>query len=97
MGKGDKGVIGEYYEDGFPVIIKFVDELPTIATQKHFSSLTIISWKYDGTLNNGMPIKHINDKMIRLEKALYEAMSRFKSYVHAYSRTGNNLKEFVYL
>lgn len=96
MDKEATGIIGRYYEDGFPVILKFVNELPSIEVQNLFPLLTVISWKYDGDLNNGMPKDEINQQMIILEDALIEAMNITKSFVHAFSRTGNNLKEFVY-
>lgn len=92
----DKGIIGRYYEGQFPVIVKFVNELPSIDIQKSLTSLTVISWKYDGSLNNGMPTQDINEKMLVLEDALETTLNKSKSYIHAYSRTGNNLKEFVY-
>jgi hypothetical protein len=94
--KEHKGIIGRYYEGTLPVIVKFVNELPAIDTQKQLTSLTVVSWKYDGSSNNGMPTKEINEKMITLESALEKTMDESKSFVHAYSRTGNDLKEFVY-
>lgn len=90
------GIIGEYYEGEYPIIVKFVNELPTIDIQRQMTSLTIVSWQYDGTSNNGMPLQDVNKKMIMLEEALADAMQITKQYVHAYSRTGNNLKELVY-
>jgi Family of unknown function (DUF695) len=96
MDKAEKGIIGEYYEDGLPVIVKFVNELPATELQKQLTSLTVISWEYDGSSNNGMPTEEINEKMLSLENALYHTMKKSSSYVHAYSRTGNNLKELVY-
>lgn len=91
-----KGIIGRYYEEEFPVIVKFVNELPSIDTQKRLTSLTVVSWKYDGSANNGMPTKGINQKMLVLEDALNDTLEKTNLYYHAYSRTGNNLKEFVY-
>lgn len=91
-----KGIIGRYYEGKFPVIVKFVNELPPIDIQKRFTSLAVVSWKYDGSSNNGMPTENVNEKMLVLEDALETTLEKSKSYVHAYSRTGNNLKEFVY-
>ena len=91
-----KGIIGRYYEGKFPVIVKFVNALPTIDIQKSLTSLTAISWEYDGSSNNGMPRREVNKKMLVLEDALNKRMEKSKSYIHAYSRTGNNLKEFVY-
>jgi len=91
-----KGIIGRYYEGEFPVIVKFVNELPAIDTQKRLTSLTVVSWKYDGSSNNGMPTKEINEKMLALEDSLNDTLKKTNLYYHAYSRTGNNLKEFVY-
>ena len=91
-----KGVIGRYYENDLPVIMKFVNELPENKIISKFSYLTIISWKYDGSTNNGMPLDEINQRMIILEDAIEKAMKSYKTFIHAYSRTGNNLKEFAY-
>lgn len=91
-----KGIIGRYYENEIPVIMKFVNELPDKKIIERLPFLTVVSWKYDGSENNGMPQKQINEKMIVLEGALEEALETSDVFVHAYSRTGNNLKEFVY-
>ena len=58
--------------------------------------LSVVSWQYDGIENNGMPLSAINKKMIALEDALENTMITSKRYQHAYSRTGNNLKELVF-
>ncbi|KYG81746.1 hypothetical protein MB14_13005 [Roseivirga ehrenbergii] len=89
-------MIGRYYENEFPVIVKFVDEIPNDSIIKKSPVLTVISWKYEGETNNGMPPHEINEKMIDLEEAIENIKSSFKKYQHAYSRTGNNLKELVY-
>ena len=90
------GIIGEYYENNFPVIVKFVDRIPHETTQTKFPMLTVISWKYDGSQRNGMPIKEVNQRMIKLEEAIANSNSGNKKFKHAYSRTGNSLKELVY-
>ena len=91
-----KGIIGRYYEDGLPVIMKFVNELPDQSVMDNLPILTVISWKYDGSQNNGMPLEEANNRMILLEDALEDSMESSKFFAHAYSRTGNNLKELVY-
>ena len=91
-----KGIIGRYYENDLPVIVKFVNELPEKKTIDKLPFLTVVSWKYDGSENNGMPPKEINERMIVLEEALEKAMDSTSFFTHVYSRTGNNLKEFVY-
>jgi Family of unknown function (DUF695) len=92
----NKGIIGKYTENDFPVIMKFVNELPEKEIISRFPFLTIVSWKYDGSENNGMPLEEINKRMITLEKALENSMDSSNIYRHVYSRTGNNLKEFAY-
>jgi hypothetical protein len=92
----EKGIIGRYVEDGFPVIMKFVNELPEKQIMEKLPFLVVISWEYDGKKNNGMPEKKINQKMIILEDAIDKSMETTEIFTHAYSRTGNNLKEFVY-
>lgn len=91
----DLGIIGKATEDGLPVIFKFVDELPTPETRQKFRWLTVISWKYDRSIRNGMPPEDTNKQMIALEDAIDE-LERAALCRHAYSRTGNGLKEFAY-
>jgi len=94
--KEHKGIIGKSYEDDFPVIWRFVNESPSTEKRKQLPWLTVISWKYDGADNNGMPEATVNEKMLSLEDALTEQVEKSDFCEHAYSRTGNNLKEFVY-
>lgn len=91
-----KGVIGRAYIDGLPVIYKFVDEEPADAKRKALPWLTVISWKYDGSDNNGMPPKELNERMITLEDALESKVEKTDVCEHAISATGNNLKELIY-
>lgn len=90
------GIIGETREDGLPVVFKFVDEYPAPDTRTNFPWLTVISWKYDGNERNGMPPKEVNERMIALEHVIAESLEDKGLCRHAYSRTGNNLKELVY-
>ena len=89
------GVIGRTTEDGLPVIYRLVDELPGEADREHFAWLTVISWRYGREARNGMPPTAVNEQMIALELEIdkVEAASLCR---HAYSRTGNGLKEFAY-
>lgn len=91
-----KGVIGRAFEDEMPVIYKFVNEPPTDARKHSLPWLTVISWKYDGSSNNGMPPQEINAKMNLLEDAIEDGVSQEGFCEHAISRTGNNLKELLY-
>lgn len=94
--ENNKGIIGEYYENELPVIVKFVNELPAQEIRSKFTILTVISWKYNGCNNNGMPEDEINLKMVSLESAIENSDNNNSNYTHAYSRTGNNIKELIY-
>lgn len=90
------GIIGEIKEDGLPVIYKFVDEYPPPEVRADYSWVTVISWKYDGSNRNGMPPDDVNQKMISLEHVIEVSLDDQGFSRHAYSRTGNHLKELVY-
>jgi len=92
----EKGIIGEVQEDGSSVIFKLVDELPDESIRANYSWLTVIAWKYDGSDRNGMPPKKTNERMVALEHTIEESLESEGLCRHAYSRTGNNLKELVY-
>ena len=87
----EKGIIGRVYEDGRPVIYKFVNEMPPATIREQLQWLTVISWKYDGASNNGMPEADENRGMIKLEDAIEDYIQSDTGLRHVYSRTGNNL------
>ncbi|SDK61396.1 DUF695 domain-containing protein [Microbulbifer yueqingensis] len=91
-----KGIIGRVYENGAPVIYKFVNELPGDDIRAGLPWLAVISWKYDGSSNNGMPLEKDNQGMIALEDAIEDHIESDGFLRHVYSRTGNDLKELVY-
>ena len=92
----EKGIIGKYKEDGATVILKFINEFPAEDVRSAYRWLTVISWKYDGKQNNGMPFDDVNSRMIALEKVFEGSLEHEGFCKHAYSRTGNDLKELVY-
>ena len=96
MEQSDKlGIIGETTEDGLPVIYRLADELPEAAIRDRHPWLTVISWRFDRQVRNGMPPVAVNERMIALERAIDE-LEAGSLCRHAYSRTGNGLKEFAY-
>ncbi len=70
--------------------------MPTAEIRKNLKWLTIISWKYDCKNNSGMPAEEENRNMIALEATVEEHLENDNLLRHAYSRTGNNLKELLY-
>ena len=88
--------VGEARVQGKPVVYKFVSDLPDVSIRNSMPWLTVVSWEYDGSMNNGMPPKDINEAMIRLEDGLETIEGRDQLYMNVYSATGNDLKEFVF-
>ena len=94
--ENETGVIGRVYENGLPVIYAFDKSQPSEDLISRFPWLTIVSWKYDGSSNNGMPTEETNSQMIKLEDALSEEFENSSNSTWVFNRTGNHLKEFVY-
>ena len=88
--------VGKAQVQGKPVIYKFMNEFPDDITRSKITWLTVVSWKYDGSTNNGMPPKQVNELMIKLEDGLETIRGREELFFDVYSATGNNLKEFVF-
>ncbi|MBD0403902.1 DUF695 domain-containing protein [Flammeovirga sp. EKP202] len=91
----ETGIIGKYYEDNLPVIVSFENSLPDKDIRVKCPYLTVISWHYDGSKNNGMPSEIENNKMLTLEGSIDKILESSKEFQRAYNRTGNNLKEFI--
>tara|TARA_B100001769_G_C21786398_1_gene428931 strand:- start:148 stop:588 length:441 start_codon:yes stop_codon:yes gene_type:complete len=92
----NQGIIGKYKEDGLSVIVSFENTLPSQEIISKLPVLAVVSWKYDGSKNNGMPDEETNSQMMALEDALEDQLDKSSIYKRAYSRTGNSLKEFLY-
>ena len=88
--------VGEATIQGKPIVYKFMNEFPDNSTRSKMEWLTVVSWRYDGSSNNGMPPKHVNELMIKLEDGLETIKGREELYFDVYSATGNDLKEFVF-
>lgn len=88
--------VSEAKIQGNLVDYKFTNDLPAASIRQKMPWLTVVSWKYDGSNNNGMPPKQINEVMIKLEDCLEMIEGRKTLYFDVYSATGNNLKEFVF-
>ncbi|MDH3738163.1 MAG: DUF695 domain-containing protein [Alphaproteobacteria bacterium] len=88
-------ILLEYKDDGLPVVMKVMEELPPEQVRERFAWLTVISWRYDASENNGMPVPDENSQMIQLEEAI-DTLQENELAVQVYGRTGNGLKELVY-
>lgn len=85
----------EYQNEGHPIVMKIIEELPSESVRERFGWLTVISWRYDRTENNGMPSSSVNGRMIDLEKAI-DNIQENKLCFQVYGKTGNGLKELAY-
>ncbi len=92
----DAGVIGKLKEDGLPVIYALELEMPARSEMQSHPWLTLVSWKYDKTKNNGMPEQQLNQRMLKLEALLSDRFANLAGAKWVYNRTGNGLKVFAY-
>ena len=90
------GIVGTAKIDGKRVVYRFVTRGPTDEQRKNLPWCAVVSWKYDGTENEGMPAKAVQERMRVLDDSLEKGVVKEGSCEHLISRTGNNLKELIY-
>ncbi len=88
-------ILLQYEDDGFPVVMKLMEDLPPEQVRERFAWLTVITWRYDASENNGMPVPDVNDQMKQLEASI-DTLQENELSVQVYARTGKGLKELVY-
>ena len=89
-----KGLIVRTVKDGKPILWTYVPEMPDEVERVSCPWLTVLSWRYDGSKNNGMPDIETNRGMLELDQAL-QTLDSSKSCSEAYRRIGFDLREFV--
>lgn len=89
-------IIGEVPIHGRPVLYVLIAELPDPDVRRQLPQLVVVSWKYNGDDNNGMPPPETNSRMMELDDILSSQFEDKVDSFRAYSRTGDNLKEFTY-
>lgn len=92
----EEWLVAEAKVDGKPIIYKLISKLPDESQREAMPWLTVVSWKYDGSNNNGLPSEEDNKQMIKLEDGLETIEGRKSIFLDVYTATGNNLKEFVF-
>ena len=88
-------IILQYTDNGFPIVMKVMEGIPKKQVRERFPWLTVISWRYDPSENNGMPKPDVNSQMKQLEASI-DLVEGNGLCVQVYSKTGNGLKELVY-
>jgi hypothetical protein len=90
-----KGRIVRTVKDGKPILWTYAPEMPDDDERISCPWLTVLSWRYDGSENNGMPNGETNREMLELDRAL-ETLEISKFCSEAYRRIGFDLREFVF-
>lgn len=83
-------------KNGMTMIYRFISKDPKPSEVQRFKWLTVISWKYDGRANNGMPNNSFSSDMDRFEDAIDEMLRDTRCGMDVYVRTGDGEREFVY-
>jgi hypothetical protein len=89
------GRIVRTYVDGMAILWTYVPELPLEEERLAMPWLTVLSWKYDGTSNSGMPNHETTQLMLGLDQAL-GSVEQPSQHVEVYRRIGKGLREFVF-
>jgi hypothetical protein len=90
-----KGRIVSTLKDGKSILWTYVPEMPDDDEKMSCPWLTVLSWRYDGSENYGMPNEETNREMLKLDLAL-ETLEVSMSCTEAYRRIGFDLREFVF-
>jgi uncharacterized protein DUF695 len=93
---GPSRFIAESNEDGVRVIWKVLNGRLPPSEEDTLRIAAVVDWKYDGSGFNGMPAPGVNERMLAFENALAEKVESPNTCLLVFSRTGNNLKQFVY-
>ncbi len=93
---GVQWTTGEAKVNGKPVTYKILSHAPQDAVKKNMQWLLVISWKYDGTVQNGMPSAKERALMDQLETGLAKIVGHTTTHLDIYSATGNNHKERMF-
>jgi hypothetical protein len=88
--------ITESNEDGMRVIWKVLNGRPSPSDEDTLRIAAVVDWHYEGSQFNGMPAPAVNEQMLAFEHALAEKVEAPNVCRLVFSRTGNNLKQFVY-
>lgn len=81
-------------KDGKSILWTYVPEMPSEEERLACPWLTILSWQYDGSENNGMPDEEVSRGMLVIADAL-RSIERPAYCTEAYRRVGDGLREFV--
>ena len=88
-------IVGKYEIDGNVVVMKVLENRPPKAVRELFSWLTVVTWRYDGDENSGMPLPEVNEQMVLLETTV-DILQERQLCMQVYTKTGDGLKELVY-
>jgi hypothetical protein len=82
-------------KDGMAILWTYVPEMPNEFDRRSRPWLAVLSWSYNGSMNNGMPDVSTNEAMLALDEAL-GTIEKANFCGEAYRRVGYNLREFVF-
>jgi len=90
-----EGIVGKVVENGKTILYAFDNYLPTEDVIGRFPALVVISWHYEGEANKGMPTPSDLELIYGFESVLDDLAEQGSGF-RAYTKTGNNVREFVY-
>lgn len=81
-------------DDGKPLIFRIRNRAPSFATSATFPHLLALTWQFDPTSNNGLPLSDALERMLELENVLEPAFANARQAFLTVVVTGNGVREW---
>jgi hypothetical protein len=94
MSSGSTWSIATAEDEGKALIFRIRNEAPTFATRATFQNLLAVSWQFDATSNNGMPLASEVERMQQLEDLLEPVFFNNRQAFLTLVVTGNGVREW---
>ena len=69
-------------DEGRPLIYRIREAAPAYATKATFVKLLAVTWQFDPSINNGMPLPDTVERMQQLENLLEPVFSNAPGFSH---------------
>ena len=81
-------------DEGLPLIFRIREGPPAWATKADFRRLLVVSWPFDASANNGMPLQDTQERMLELENLLEPVFANARQAFLTGVATGNGVREW---
>ena len=81
-------------DEGMPLIYRVRESAPPYSTKAAFTKLLAVTWEFDPSTNNGLPLPDAHERMQQLEDLLEPIFSDARQAFLTVVVTGNGVREW---